>query len=50
MKGQRYSKKLNDQQVTAILRAACQRPAERERNVTEVSTDAMISIKVIFNC
>lgn len=50
VKGQRYSKKLNDQQVTAILRAACRRPAERERDVTEVSTDAVISIKVIFNC
>ncbi|XXG44501.1 hypothetical protein AAC387_Pa01g4288 [Persea americana] len=36
VKGQRYSKKLNDQQVTAILRAACQRPADRERNVVEM--------------
>lgn len=34
--GQRYSKKLNDQQVTAILRAACQRPNVREQAIIKM--------------
>ncbi|RXH83542.1 hypothetical protein DVH24_005795 [Malus domestica] len=29
--GQRYSRKLNERQVTALLRATCQRPGDRER-------------------
>lgn len=33
--GQRYSKKLNDRQVTALLKATCQRPPDRERSITE---------------
>ncbi|XP_058074962.1 protein argonaute MEL1-like [Magnolia sinica] len=36
VEGQRYSRKLNERQATAILRAACQRPADRERNIHEV--------------
>ncbi|XVE59481.1 hypothetical protein DITRI_Ditri05aG0049300 [Diplodiscus trichospermus] len=31
--GQRYTKKLNDQQVRALLRATCQRPHDREENI-----------------
>ncbi|XWS28646.1 hypothetical protein CRYUN_Cryun25bG0088800 [Craigia yunnanensis] len=31
--GQRYTKKLNDQQVKALLKATCQRPRYREENV-----------------
>ncbi|KAI3890376.1 hypothetical protein MKX03_028198 [Papaver bracteatum] len=34
--GKKYSKKLNEKQVTAMLRAACQRPREREDNITQV--------------
>ncbi|TQE13298.1 hypothetical protein C1H46_001105 [Malus baccata] len=29
--GQRYSRKLSERQVTALLRAKCQRPSDRER-------------------
>ncbi|WOK99389.1 protein argonaute MEL1-like [Canna indica] len=36
VQGQRYSKKLNEKQVTEILRATCQRPQERERSIMEM--------------
>ncbi|CAL1404119.1 unnamed protein product [Linum trigynum] len=36
VEGQRYTKKLNERQVTALLRATCQRPHERERNIAKV--------------
>ncbi|CAI9774583.1 unnamed protein product [Fraxinus pennsylvanica] len=35
VEGQRYSRKLNEKQVTALLRATCQRPHEREKNIRE---------------
>ena len=34
--GQRYTKRLNERQVTNLLRATCQRPIERERSITGV--------------
>lgn len=34
--GQKYLKKLNDRQVTALLKATCQRPHERENNIKKV--------------
>ncbi|KDP43930.1 hypothetical protein JCGZ_05397 [Jatropha curcas] len=34
--GQRYTKKLNEQQVTAMLQATCQRPHERERSIKQI--------------
>ncbi|KAL2328527.1 hypothetical protein Fmac_021954 [Flemingia macrophylla] len=34
--GQRYTKKLNEEQVTALLRATCQRPRDRENNIKQV--------------
>ncbi|CAL8999746.1 unnamed protein product [Prunus brigantina] len=34
--GQRYTRKLNERQVTALLRATCQRPHERERNIKQM--------------
>ena len=33
VEGQRYSKKLNERQVTNLLRATCQRPAQREETI-----------------
>ncbi|CAK9150489.1 unnamed protein product [Ilex paraguariensis] len=36
VEGQRYTKKLNEKQVTALLRATCQRPGERERSIRQV--------------
>ncbi|KAH0458254.1 hypothetical protein IEQ34_013569 [Dendrobium chrysotoxum] len=34
--GQRYIKKLNDRQVTQILRSTCKRPAEREQSILQL--------------
>ncbi|RVX20120.1 Protein argonaute MEL1 [Vitis vinifera] len=48
VEGQRYTRKLNDRQVTALLRATCQRPSEREGNIQEMvrknnfSTDRVV--------
>ncbi|VAI38254.1 unnamed protein product [Triticum turgidum subsp. durum] len=39
VEGQRYSKKLNDKQVTNILRATCQRPQQREQSIREYAED-----------
>lgn len=36
VEGQRYTKKLNDQQVSSLLRATCQRPNVREENIKRV--------------
>ncbi|KAK6921362.1 Protein argonaute, Mid domain [Dillenia turbinata] len=33
VEGQRYSKRLNERQITALLRVTCQRPSERERDI-----------------
>ncbi|KAF8378860.1 hypothetical protein HHK36_030209 [Tetracentron sinense] len=35
VEGQRYSKRLNERQITALLRVTCQRPQERERDIIE---------------
>ncbi|XP_048424946.1 protein argonaute 5 [Pyrus x bretschneideri] len=34
--GQRYTRKLNERQVTALLRATCQRPGERQRSIVDM--------------
>ncbi|XP_019150469.1 PREDICTED: protein argonaute 5 isoform X2 [Ipomoea nil] len=36
VKGQRYTRKLNERQVTQLLRAACKRPAERETLIGDI--------------
>ncbi|KAF2940683.1 hypothetical protein DAI22_03g292100 [Oryza sativa Japonica Group] len=36
LEGQRYSKKLNEHQVTNILRMTCERPAQRESSIIEI--------------
>ncbi|XP_062212056.1 protein argonaute 12-like [Phragmites australis] len=38
LEGQRYSRKLNERQVTAILKLACERPAQRESSILEVAS------------
>ncbi|MBA0713568.1 hypothetical protein Golax_012594, partial [Gossypium laxum] len=35
VEGQRYSKRLNERQITALLRVTCQRPQEREYDIIE---------------
>ncbi|KAL6647561.1 hypothetical protein ACP70R_014998 [Stipagrostis hirtigluma subsp. patula] len=36
IEGQRYSKKLNETQVTGILRATCERPRDREKSIIQI--------------
>ncbi|KAL5715568.1 Protein argonaute 10 [Ranunculus cassubicifolius] len=33
VEGQRYSKRLNEKQITALLKVTCQRPQERENDI-----------------
>lgn len=33
VEGQRYTKRLNEKQITALLKVTCQRPAEREQDI-----------------
>ncbi|GMI71480.1 ARGONAUTE 1 [Hibiscus trionum] len=33
VEGQRYTKRLNERQITALLRVTCQRPQEREKDI-----------------
>ncbi|GKV05310.1 hypothetical protein SLEP1_g17339 [Rubroshorea leprosula] len=35
VEGQRYSKRLNEKQITALLRVTCQRPQERESDILQ---------------
>ncbi|XP_019705740.1 protein argonaute 1A isoform X1 [Elaeis guineensis] len=35
VEGQRYSKRLNEKQITALLRVTCQRPEQRERDIIQ---------------
>ncbi|KAE8723979.1 Protein argonaute 1D [Hibiscus syriacus] len=35
VEGQRYSKRLNERQITALLRVTCQRPQEREKDIMQ---------------
>lgn len=38
MEGQRYSKRLNERQITALLKVTCQRPQERELDILQVGS------------
>ncbi|KAG9147437.1 hypothetical protein Leryth_020420 [Lithospermum erythrorhizon] len=35
VEGQRYSKRLNERQITALLKVTCQRPHEREKDILQ---------------
>ncbi|KAK2987672.1 hypothetical protein RJ640_027924 [Escallonia rubra] len=35
VEGQRYSKRLNERQITALLKVTCQRPSEREKDILQ---------------
>ncbi|KAH8492011.1 hypothetical protein H0E87_021560 [Populus deltoides] len=35
VEGQRYSKRLNERQITALLKVTCQRPQEREKDIMQ---------------
>lgn len=34
--GQRYTKRLNEKQITALLKVTCQRPMDREKDILKV--------------
>lgn len=36
VEGQRYSKRLNERQITALLKVTCQRPHDREQDIMRV--------------
>lgn len=36
VEGQRYSKRLNERQITALLKVTCQRPKDREADILQV--------------
>ncbi|KAM3369232.1 hypothetical protein ACQJBY_017246 [Aegilops geniculata] len=38
VEGQRYSKRLNEKQITALLKVTCQRPQEREKDILQCIT------------
>uniref|UniRef100_A0A0V0GNQ1 Putative ovule protein n=1 Tax=Solanum chacoense TaxID=4108 RepID=A0A0V0GNQ1_SOLCH len=44
VEGQRYSKRLNEKQITALLKVTCQRPQDRERDILEVRSLPLLFI------
>lgn len=46
VEGQRYSKRLNDKQITSLLKFSCQRPKEQEAEILQVG----ISNNWLFAC
>ncbi|KAG5542572.1 hypothetical protein RHGRI_022190 [Rhododendron griersonianum] len=43
VQGQSYSKKLNEKQVTALLRTTCQRPHDREQSINKLLAPVVLS-------
>lgn len=44
VQGQRYTKRLNDKQITALLRVTCQRPRDRENDILQVIAVCLLSL------
>ena len=47
LEGQRYSRKLNERQVTSILRMACERPTQRQSSILEVNLITIGSLTIV---
>jgi len=47
LEGQRYSRKLNERQVTSILRMACERPTQRQSSILEVNLITIRSLTIV---
>lgn len=45
VEGQRYTKRLNEKQITSLLKVTCQRPREQEIDVLQVSICDGIMVK-----
>lgn len=39
--GQRYTKRLNEKQITALLKVTCQRPRDRENDILQVILESL---------
>lgn len=50
VEGQRYSKRLNERQITNLLRVTCQHPQERERDIIEVMSNCIIYLLYFCPC
>lgn len=40
--GQRYTKRLNEKQITALLKVTCQRPRDRENDILQVLWELLL--------
>jgi hypothetical protein len=38
VEGQRYTKRLNEKQITSLLKVTCQRPREKEMDILQVKS------------
>lgn len=53
VEGQRYSKRLNERQITALLKVTCQRPNERENDILRVCVTTRLlfmSAELLIRC
>jgi hypothetical protein len=46
VEGQRYSKRLNEKQITALLKVTCQRPQEREKDIMQVIVNYIFLVQI----
>lgn len=49
VEGQRYSKRLNEKQITALLRVTCQRPQERELDILQVIMSLFLLLSALWS-
>lgn len=47
VEGQRYTKRLNEKQITALLKVTCQRPRDRENDILQVMLYSCMSFKFL---
>lgn len=49
VEGQRYSKRLNERQITALLKVTCQRPKDREEDIMQVGMALILEAYNLYN-
>ncbi|KAI3898475.1 hypothetical protein MKX03_026055 [Papaver bracteatum] len=47
VEGQRYSKRLNERQITALLKVTCQRPQEMEKDIMQLASECEVSRGIV---
>ena len=50
LKGQRYTKGLNEKQITSLLKVSCQRPSDQEMDILQVQCITLFSLNMLINC